>query len=169
MGGPMDFTPGIFHMQLNQFIPQRTTRVRTTVIKQLALYITMYSPLQMAADLPENYEKYLDAFQFIVDVPVDWDDTKILEAEPGDFITIARKEKGKDNWFLGAITDESSRTMSTTLSFLDDGAQYEATIYKDAPNADWDTNPEAYVIEKKLVNSKTKLDISLAKGRWLCN
>ncbi|HNP23600.1 MAG TPA: glycoside hydrolase family 97 protein [Panacibacter sp.] len=164
MGGPMDFTPGIFHMQLNQFIPQRTTRVRTTVAKQLALYITMYSPLQMAADLPENYEKYLDAFQFIVDVPVDWDDTKILEAEPGDFITIARKEKGKDNWFLGAITDESSRTMSTTLSFLDDGAQYEATIYKDAPNADWDTNPEAYVIEKKLVNSKTKLDISLAKG-----
>lgn len=164
MGGPMDFTPGIFHMQLNQFIPARITRVRTTIAKQLALYITMYSPLQMAADLPENYEKHLDAFQFIVDVPVDWDDTKILEAEPGDYITIARKQKGKSNWFLGAITDENSRTMSADLSFLDEGVQYEATIYKDAPTADWDSNPEAYVIEKKIVNSKTRLDIPLAKG-----
>lgn len=164
MGGPMDFTPGIFHMQLNQFIPTRITRVRTTLAKQLALYITMYSPLQMAADLPENYEKHLDAFQFIVDVPVDWDDTKILEAEPGDYITIARKQKRKSNWFLGAITDENSRTMSAELNFLDEGAQYEATIYRDAPAADWDSNPEAYVIEKKIVNSKTRLDISLAKG-----
>lgn len=164
MGGPMDFTPGLFHMHLNQFDSTRTTRVRSTLTKQLALYITMYSPLQMAADLPENYEKHLDAFQFIVDVPVDWDDTKILEAEPGDYISIARKQKGKDNWFLGAITDENSRTTSINCSFLDANAKYTATIYKDAQNADWDTNPEAYIIEKKTVDSKTKLDIQLAKG-----
>jgi hypothetical protein len=105
IGGPMDFTPGLFHMKLNQFEPSRKTEVRTTLAKQLALFITMYSPLQMAADLPENYEKYLDAFQFIVDVPVDWDDTKIIEAEPGDYLTIARKEKNKNNWFIGAITE----------------------------------------------------------------
>lgn len=164
IGGPMDFTPGLFHMKLNQFEPFRTTVVRTTLAKQLALFITMYSPLQMAADLPENYEKYLDAFQFIVDVPVDWDDTKILEAEPGDYLTIARKAKNRNDWFLGAITDENSRELSLALFFLEPGKKYEATIYRDAENADWQTNPEAYLIEKKMVNNKTKLKISLAKS-----
>src|SRR6185295_1436118 len=137
MGGPMDFTPGVFHLSLNQFDPERKQRVRTTLAKQLALYITMYSPLQMAADLPENYNQHLDAFKFIEDVPVDWDDTKILEAEPGDFITIARKAKGKENWFLGAITDENGRTLATTLDFLTPGVQYEASIYRDADKSDW--------------------------------
>ena len=164
MGGPMDFTPGLFHMKLNQIESSRKQQVRTTLAKQLALYITMYSPLQMAADLPENYEKYLDAFQFIVDVPVDWDKTKVIEAEPGDYITIARKEKNKSNWFIGAITDENSRSLNLGLDFLEPGKKYEATIYRDAENADWQTNPEAYVIEKKMVTSKSKLKIQLVKG-----
>ena len=164
LGGPMDFTPGLFHFQLNQFEKSRTQRVRSTLAKQLALYITLYSPLQMAADLPENYEKHLDAFQFIVDVPVDWDDSRTLEAEPGDYITIARKAKGKDDWYMGAITDEYARTVKITLDFLDPGQKYEATIYRDAENADWDSNPEAYTIEKKVVSAKTKLAIPLAKG-----
>lgn len=164
MGGPMDFTPGLFHFKLNQFEPARKTEVRTTLAKQLALYITMYSPLQMAADLPENYEKYLDAFQFIVDVPVDWSDTKILEAEPGDYITIARKAKQTGNWYLGAITDENSRIAEWSLDFLTAGKKYEAIIYRDADNSNWQTNPEAYVIEKKIVTSKSKLKIQLAKS-----
>ena len=164
LGGPMDFTPGLFRLRLNQFDSTRTTRVRTTLAKQLALYITIYSPLQMAADLPENYEKHLDAFQFIRDVAVDWDDTKILAAEPGDYVTVARKAKGRNDWFLGAITDENSRDQTLALDFLDPGKTYEATLYRDAANADWDTNPEAYTIEKKQVTSKTKLPIHLAKG-----
>ena len=164
LGGPMDFTPGLFRFKLNQFDSTRTQRVRTTLAKQLALYLTLYSPLQMAADLPENYEKHLDAFQFIRDVPVDWDDTKILAAEPGDYVVVARKTKGADSWFLGAITDENSRDLPLDLSFLEAGKSYEAVIYRDAPNADWETKPEAYVIEKKIVTSKTKLPIHLAKG-----
>lgn len=164
LGGPMDFTPGLFRFKLNQFDSTRTTRVRTTLAKQLALYVTIYSPLQMAADLPENYEKHLDAFQFIRDVPVDWDDTRIINAEPGDYITIARKTKGKASWYLGAITDETSRDFTINLSFLDPGKTYEATLYRDAPNADWDTNPEAYMIEKKTVTNQTQLPIHLAKG-----
>ena len=164
LGGPMDFTPGLFRFRLNQFDSTRTQRVRTTLAKQLALYITLYSPLQMAADLPENYERHLDAFQFIRDVPVDWDDTKIITAEPGDYIAIARKTKGKSSWFLGAITDENSRDLSLPLDFLEPGKTYEATLYRDAANADWQTNPEAYTIEKKQVNSQTKLPIHLAKG-----
>jgi glucan 1,4-alpha-glucosidase len=164
MGGPMDYTPGFFHFQLNQYEASRTTRVKTTLAKQLALYVTMYSPLQMAGDFPENFNKHLDAFQFIKEVPVDWDDTKILEAEPGDFITIARKEKGKSNWFLGAITDENSRTAQLPLHFLDEGATYEATIYRDAENAHWQTNPSAYFIEKMTVTAKTALTLRLAKG-----
>jgi hypothetical protein len=164
IGGPMDFTPGLFRFKLNQFEATRKTEVRTTLAKQLALFIIMYSPLQMAADLPENYEKHLDAFQFIVDVPVDWDDTNILEAEPGDYITVARKQKGKDNWFVGAITDENSRIVNLDFSFLKPGNKYEATIYRDAEDAHWDTNPEAYIIEKKTVTNKTKLKILLAKS-----
>ncbi|QJW89929.1 glycoside hydrolase family 97 protein [Spirosoma taeanense] len=164
LGGPMDFTPGLFRFKLDQFDKTRTTRVRTTLAKQLALYVTIYSPLQMAADLPENYEKHLDAFQFIRDVPVDWDDTKVLAAEPGDYVLIARKEKGAANWYVGAITDENSRDLSLSLNFLEAGKTYEAVLYRDAPNADWDTNPEAYVIEKKSVTAKTKLSLHLANG-----
>ncbi len=164
MGGPMDFTPGVFHLQLNQFDPARKQLVRTTLSKQLALYVTMYSPLQMAADIPENYNLHLDAFKFIEDVPVDWDDSKILEAEPGDYITIARKEKGKENWFLGAITDENARTLAVTLDFLTPGATYEATIYRDADKTDWQNNPERYTIEKKVLSNKSKLNIRLGAG-----
>ena len=118
----------------------------------------------MAADLPENYERHLDAFQFIRDVPVDWDNTKILAAEPGDYILTARKAKGKPDWYVGAITDEMSRNLPLNLDFLEPGKTYEAVIYRDAPNADWNTNPEAYVIERKTVTSQTKLTLSLAKG-----
>lgn len=164
MGGPMDYTPGFFHFQLNQYDASRTTRVRTTLAKQLALYVTMYSPLQMAGDFPENFNKHLDAFQFIKDVPVDWDDTKVLAAEPGDFITIARKAKGKSNWFLGAISDENARTSILNFDFLEEGATYQATIYRDGEGADWQTNPEAYEIEKMTVTNKTTLSIRLSKG-----
>jgi len=164
MGGPMDYTPGFFHFQLNQYDASRTTRVRTTLAKQLALYVTMYSPLQMAGDFPENFNKHLDAFQFIKDVPVDWDDTKVLAAEPGDFVTIARKAKGKPNWFLGAISDENARTSILNFDFLEEGTSYQATIYRDGEGADWQTNPEAYEIEKMTVTNKTSLSIRLAKG-----
>ncbi len=164
MGGPMDYTPGFFHFQLNQYDASRKTRVKTTLAKQLALYVTMYSPLQMAGDFPENIDKHLDAFQFIKDVPVDWDDTKILEAEPGDFITIARKEKGKQNWFLGAITDENTRKSTIKLGFLEGNAKYEATIYQDTEKSDWQTNPEAYKIEKRILTNKDVLELKLAKG-----
>ncbi|MGZ3764014.1 MAG: glycoside hydrolase family 97 protein [Mucilaginibacter sp.] len=162
MGGPMDYTPGIF--KLRGYSPVAGRQLHTTLAKQLALYITMYSPLQMAADLPENYETHMDAFQFIKDVAVDWDDTKILEAEPGDYITIARKAKGTSDWFIGAITDENSRDAGISLSFLDKGKKYVATIYADADNADWKENPEAYQIKKYLVNADTKLNLKLAKG-----
>jgi glucan 1,4-alpha-glucosidase len=164
LGGPMDFTPGLFHMQLNQFDKSRTTRVRTTLAKQLALFVTLYSPLQMAADLPENYLKYLDAFQFIRDVPTDWDDTRVLAAEPGEFVMTARRGKGSDDWFLGAITDENARTLPLSLDFLEPGKTYEATLYRDADNADWDINPEAYTIEKQRVTQASKLTLKLAKG-----
>lgn len=164
MGGPMDFTPGLFRFKLNQFEPSRTTEVRTTLAKQLALYVTLYSPLQMVADLPENYAPHLDALQFIVDVPVDWDDTKIIAAEPGDFLTIARQAKNKNDWYVGAITDENSRSLSITLDFLTPNTWYEATLYRDAENADWKTNPDAYVIEKRKVNHKSKLKLYLAPG-----
>jgi hypothetical protein len=160
----MDYTPGIFRIKLNQFDKNKTQQVHTTLAKQLALYITMYSPLQMAADLPENYEAHADAFQFIRDVAVDWDETKILEAEPGDYIVEARKAKGKERWFLGAITDENARNFNVNLSFLDASKNYTATIYRDADNADWQSNPEAYVIEKRSVNNKTSLSIKLAPG-----
>jgi hypothetical protein len=162
MGGPMDYTPGIFSIKGYSDVPGR--QVHTTLAKQLALYVTLYSPLQMAADLPENYEAHKDAFRFIQVVPVDWDDTKVLEAEPGDYITIARKEKGRGNWFIGAVTDEHSRTAGATLDFLDKGKRYEATIYKDAEGADWKNNPEAYTIEKIMVDSNTRLTLKLAAG-----
>lgn len=158
----MDYTPGIF--KLRNYSSDKGRQVHTTLAKQLALYVTLYSPLQMAADLPENYEEHMNAFQFIKDVPVDWDDTKILAAEPGDYIAIARKGKGTDNWFLGAITDENARQLTADLSFLDKNKKYNATIYADAADADWKTNPEAYTIKKMAVNSTTHLTLKLAPG-----
>jgi len=164
MGGPMDYTPGIFQIKLDYYSPGKKESVHTTLVKQMALFITLYSPLQMAADLPENYERFPDAFQFIKDVAVDWDDSKILEAEPGDYITIARKAKNKEDWFIGAITDENSRTAEFKLDFLTDGKWYTADIYQDGKDAHWDKNPMSYQIDHFLVNSKTNLKLKLAEG-----
>jgi hypothetical protein len=164
MGGPMDYTPGIFKIKMSYYNAEKKEQVHTTLAKQLALYVTMYSPLQMAADLPENYEAKPDALQFIKDVAVDWDETRVPDAEPGDYIIMARKAKGSPNWFLGAITDENARALTASLDFLDAGKKYVATIYRDADKADWNTNPEEYVIEKFLVDSKTVLKLKLAPG-----
>src|SRR6185503_13266114 len=151
MGGPMDYTPGIFQIKLDYYQPGKKEQVHTTLAKQLALYVTMYSPLQMAADLPENYERFPDAFRFIEDVAVDWDDTRILEAEPGDYITIARKAKGKEEWFVGGITDENPRTANIDFSFLNSKDYYVATIYEDGKDAHYITNPQSYHIYKVIV------------------
>lgn len=164
MGGPMDYTPGIFKIKMSDYQEGDNCQVHTTLAKQLALYVTMFSPMQMAADLPENYMEHSDAFQFIKDVAVDWDDTKILEAEPGDYITIARKAKGSDNWFIGAITDEKSRTTEIKLDFLDEGKKYIATIYADGKDADWFSNPTSYAISKKSVKKGGELKIKMAAG-----
>ena len=161
MGGPMDYTPGIFEGDLSVYGSNKA-KLGTTLVKQLALYVTMYSPLQMAADLYQNYEKYPDAFQFIKDVAVDWDHTYILEAEPGDYITIARKAKGKNEWYVGGITDENSREALIDFSFLPKGKKYQAVIYADGKKADWRTNPKEYVIETRTVSHKTKLRQKLA-------
>ncbi len=163
IGGPMDYTPGIFKLR-NYATGAPERQMHTTLAKQLALYVTMYSPLQMAADAPENYEAHLDAFQFIKDVAVDWDDTKIIEAEPGNYITIARKAKGKEDWFLGAITDENKRTSTISLSFLNKNTKYIATIYSDGKDADWKSNPESYQIKKIAIDNKSKLKLNLAPG-----
>jgi len=162
MGGPMDYTPGIFQTRLDYYQPGDKRFVKTTLVKQLALYVTMYSPLQMAADIIDNYDRFPDAFQFIKDVAVDWDDTKILGAEPGDYITIARKAKGKDEWFVGGITDENPRTSLVDFSFLDSNDDYVATIYEDGKDAHYVTNPQSYHIYKVLVNNKSKLNQKLA-------
>ena len=164
LGGPMDYTPGIFEIKMDVYDPSKTEQVHTTLAKQLALYVTMYSPLQMAADLPENYEKYSDAFQFIKDVAADWQDTKVLEAEPGDYLTIARKAKGSEKWFLGAITDENARNTTITLNFLTPGKKYKAVIYQDGKNAHWKNDPINYEVKTVEVTSKTKLNLKLAAG-----
>jgi hypothetical protein len=164
MGGPMDYTPGIFRMKLDYTEQKKNEQVPSTLARQLALYVTIYSPLQMAADLPEHYEQKPDAFQFIKDVALDWDDTKILEAEPGDFVTIARKAKNSDVWFLGAITDENGRSTALPLSFLDPGRKYVATVYADAASAHYLKNPAAYVITKHIVTAATHLRLRLAPG-----
>ncbi len=165
-GGPMDYTPGIFDTKLSflDSIQEHHSYVRSTLARQLALYVTMYSPLQMAADLPENYEKHLDAFKFIEDVPVEWDDSKYLEAEPGDYITVARKAKGTNNWFVGNTSDENGHLSHLTFNFLDKGKKYIATIYADAKDAHYHTNPEAYVISNRIVDCKSKLDLKAAPG-----
>ena len=164
LGGPMDYTPGIFEIKMSHYDKTKTEQVHTTLAKQLALYVTMYSPLQMAADLPENYEKYSDAFQFIKDVAVDWQDSKYLEAEPGDYLTVARKTKGKETWFLGAITDENARKSEIKLDFLTKGKKYKAIVYEDAKDADWKNNPKAYKITTLEVTSKSKINLNLAPG-----
>lgn len=164
LGGPMDYTPGIFEIKMSHYDAAKKEQVHTTLAKQLALYVTIYSPLQMAADLPENYERYPDAFQFIKDVEVDWDDTQILEAEPGDYLTIARKTKGKETWFLGAITDENPRSAEITIDFLTPGKKYKATIYQDGKDAHWEKNPKAYTIKTIEVTAKTKIKLNLAAG-----
>ncbi len=163
-GGPMDYTPGIFETEVKNVNPNNTSQVRSTLAKQLGLYVTMYSPLQMAADLPENYERFADAFQFIKDVPVDWQESVYLEAEPGRYITVARKDKHSDNWYVGNTSNENGHTSELLLNFLDKNKKYEATIYADAKNADWQTNPKAYTITKQKVNAKTKLKLTAAKG-----
>ena len=164
LGGPMDYTPGIFEIKMSYYDKNKTEQVHTTLAKQLALYLTMYSPLQMAADLPENYERYPDAFQFIKDVAVDWQESKYLEAEPGDYLTVARKEKNGERWFLGAITDENARDMEIKLDFLSPNKKYKAIIYQDGTDADWKNNPKSYQIKTIQVTSKSKIKLHLANG-----
>lgn len=162
MGGPMDYTPGIFEMDISKLNPNNNSHVNTTLANQLGLYVTMYSPLQMAADLPENYNRFLDAFQFIKDVPVEWTESKYLEAEPGYYITIARKDKNSNNWFVGNNNGVNPRTSTISLDFLEKGKKYEATIYADAKDADYKTNPQAYKITKQKVTNKSKLKMTSA-------
>ena len=164
LGGPMDYTPGVFEIKMSHYDASKTEQVHTTLAKQLALYVTMYSPLQMACDLPENYERYADAFQFIKDVAADWEESKYLEAEPGDYLTVARKVKGSENWFVGAITDENPRNTTISLDFLTPGKKYKAIIYQDGKTAHWEKNPINYEIKTIEVTSKSKLKLNLAAG-----
>lgn len=164
LGGPMDYTPGIFEPDCSKMNPNNKSHARTTLARQLALYVTMYSPLQMAADVPENYERFMDAFQFIKDVAVDWDETKYLEAEPGEFVTIARRAKGTTDWYVGCTAGYNGHESKLTLDFLEPGKKYEAVIYADAKDASWDKNPQAYTITKKKVTNKTKLNLKAAVG-----
>jgi hypothetical protein len=164
MGGPMDYTPGIFQIKLDYYQPGKRERVHTTLAKQLALYVTLYSPLQMAADLPENYERHMDAFRFIRDVAVDWDETRYLEAEPGDYLTVARKTRGRDEWFVGSITDEQARTAVVALDFMPAGRAYVAAIYADGPGAHWERAPMSYRVERFAVDARTVLRLALAEG-----
>ena len=176
-GGPMDFTPGIFEMDFSKFVPGKNTKVLATLANQLSLYVTMYSPLQMAADFPEHYAEHMDAFQFIKDVAVDWEESRYLAAEPNDYVVIARKpkqstlsgaaaafSKGKDTWFVGGTTDEQSRTVEFALDFLSPGKSYTATIYADAADADYETNPQAYTISSRKVTSQDSLSMNMARG-----
>ena len=163
-GGPMDYTPGIFEMDMNKLNPNSHSHVNSTLARQLALYITMYSPLQMAADLPENYERFMDAFQFIKDVAVDWDESRYLEAEPGRYIVVARKAKGTDNWFVGCTSNEDGHISALKLDFLDKDKKYIATVYEDSKDAHYRTNPQAYTIRKGIVSAKSVLKMKAAPG-----
>jgi alpha-glucosidase len=162
LAGPMDFTPGIFDLAHGQ--TELTRRVQSTLATQLAEYVVLYSPVQMAADLPENYEARPDAFQFIKDVPTDWEQSRTLQAEIGDYVVVARQERGGEDWYLGAITDENARALRQSLTFLSPGARYEAQIYADGAQADYRNNPQAYRIEKRVVTRADVLDLSLAAG-----
>ena len=164
MGGPMDYTPGIFEMRVSKANPDNHSFVHSTLARQLALYVTMYSPLQMAADMIENYEPYMDAFQFIKDVAVDWEDSRYLEAEPGDYITVARKAKGTNNWFIGCTADENGHRSNLTFEYLEPGKKYIATVYGDAKDAHYENNPQAYTIRKGILTNKSKLTLAAAPG-----
>jgi hypothetical protein len=164
IGGPMDYTPGVFEMDISKLNPENNSHVNSTLANQLGLYVTMYSPLQMAADLPENYMRFADAFQFIKDVAVDWDDSKYLEAEPGAYLTVARKAKKTGKWFLGSVGGEEARTSNIVFDFLESGKQYIATVYADAPDAHYKTKPQAYSIKKIVVTNKFKLKQWVAAG-----
>ncbi len=160
----MDYTPGIFEMDIEKIHPGNQSHVNSTLANQLALYVTMYSPLQMAADLPENYERFPDAFQFIKDVALDWDESHYLEAEPGEYITVARRAKGTSDWFVGNVAGENGYTSHLSFSFLEPGKTYVATIYSDAKNAHYKTNPQAYKIRRVIVNHTSTLRQSSAPG-----
>jgi alpha-glucosidase len=162
LSGPFDFTPGVIQPTYPQY--RKSNRVNTTVAKQLAMYVTFYSPLQMAADLIENYEKNPDLFQFIVDVPADWEETRMLNGELGEYVTVARKQRGSENWFIGSITNEKERTFDLGLSFLPKDRKYVAEIYSDADDANWKTNPVARVIKKQIVSNNSRLSLRLAPG-----
>ncbi|MFO0268134.1 MAG: glycoside hydrolase family 97 catalytic domain-containing protein, partial [Cyclobacteriaceae bacterium] len=164
LGGPMDYTPGIFEIKMSAYKPGTAFQVHTTLAKQLALYVTIYSPLQMVADLPENYESRPDAFQFIKDVPVDWDVSRVLAAEPGDYIITARKGKGENTWYVGAITDEEKRAVPINFDFLDPRKDYLVTLYADALNAHWKDNPMNYAIQQFIVTNKSIIKVTLAAG-----
>ena len=164
LGGPMDYTPGIFELDCSKMNPTNTSHVRSTLVRQLALYVTMYSPLQMAADIPENYERFMDAFQFIKDVPVDWQKSVYLEAEPGEYVTIARKDKHSNDWYVGCSAGYNGHESKLTLDFLDPDKKYEATIYADAKGTAWNNNPQAYTITKKKVTAKSKLNLKAGIG-----
>jgi alpha-glucosidase len=164
MGGPMDYTPGIFETDCSKMSPTNNSRVRSTLVRQMALYVTMYSPLQMAADIPENYERFMDAFQFIKDVAVDWSDSRYLEAEVGEYITVARKAKNTGEWFLGSVAGYDARTSTVALDFLEPGEVYVAKIYADAADAHYKTNPQAYTIREVRCTSKSTLKQAVAAG-----
>jgi hypothetical protein len=164
IGGPMDYTPGIFEMDLSKFSPSNKSHVNSTIANQLALYVTLYSPLQMAADFPEHYNEFPDAFQFIKDVAIDWSESNYLEAEPGQYVTVARKAKGTNNWFIGNVNGYEPRTSNISFAFLEKGKKYTATIYADAKDADYKTNPQAYTVRKIEVTNKSKLSQLSAAG-----
>nr|WP_315151901.1 glycoside hydrolase family 97 protein [uncultured Flavobacterium sp.] len=164
IGGPMDYTPGIFEMDISKFSPNNKSHVNSTIANQLALYVTLYSPLQMAADFPEHYNKFSDAFQFIKDVAIDWSESNYLEAEPGQYVTVARKAKGTNNWFIGNVNGYEPRTSNISFAFLEKGKKYTATIYADAKGADYKTNPQAYTVRKIEVTNKSKLSQLSAAG-----
>ncbi|HOP49726.1 MAG TPA: glycoside hydrolase family 97 protein [Ignavibacteriales bacterium] len=164
IGGPMDYTPGIFQIKLDYYKTGNKNNVHTTIVKQLALFVTMYSPVQMLADLPENYERFPDLFEFLKKVPVDWKKSLYLNAEPGEYITIARKDKNSDDWYLGSITNEKERQFDIKLNFLDENQNYLCIIYRDGEKAHWGKNPMEYKIEQFIVNSKTNLKLKLAPG-----
>jgi alpha-glucosidase len=162
LAGPMDYTPGVLGLR---FGPERpANRVNTTAAKQLALYVVLYSPLQMAADLPENYDRYPELFRFIRDVPTDWEDTRVLHGRIGDYVTIARKDRNSGDWYLGSVTDEEGRVLEAPLGFLDPGVKYEAQIYRDGDGADWKTNPYPVAVERRTVDAFTVLKLKLAPG-----
>ncbi len=167
IGGPMDYTPGIFENNINKLNPNNHSWVNTTLVNQLSLYVTMSSPLQMAADLPENYERFMDAFQFIKDVALDWEKSIYLEAEPGSYLTVARKEKGGERWFVGSTNGEKARNAQVNFDFLEKGKTYVATVYADAVNAHYKNNPQAYTIRKYRVTNMSKLSQYTAPGGGL--